>query len=111
MLMGVLHHVADTGEAYVIVERLKSALAPGSYLVINHATNAVYGEASDEGVRHWNQFGKPKITLRSPDEIARFFAGWTILEPGVVSCSQWRPGALDETSPKVDEFGGVAVLG
>ena len=110
MLMGVLHHVADTDEAYVIVDRLKGALAPGSYVVINHATNAVYGEASDEGVRHWNQFGKPKITLRSPDEIARFFAGWTLLEPGVVSCSRWRPGAVDETSPEVDEFGGMAVL-
>ena len=110
MLMGVLHHVADTDEAYVIVDRLKGALAPGSYLVINHATNAVYGEASDEGVRHWNQFGKPKITLRSPDEIVRFFAGWTLLEPGVVSCSRWRPGAVDETSPEVDEFGGMAVL-
>jgi O-methyltransferase involved in polyketide biosynthesis len=110
MLMGVLHHVADTEEAYVIVERLKDALAPGSFLVINHATNAVYGKASDEGVRHWNQFGKPKITLRSPDEIARFFAGWTVLEPGVVSCSRWRPGGVDETSPEVDEFGGVATL-
>ena len=111
MLMGVLHHVADTDEAYAVVDRLKGALAPGSYLVINHATNAVYGEASDEGVRHWNRFGKPKITLRSPDEIARFFAGWTVLKPGVVSCSRWRPGAVDETSLAVDEFGGVAVLG
>jgi S-adenosyl methyltransferase len=111
MLMGVLHHVADTDEAYAVVDRLKGALAPGSYLVINHATNAVYGEASDEGVRHWNRFGKPKITLRSPDEIARFFAGWTVLEPGVVSCSRWRPGVVDETSLEVDEFGGVAVLG
>jgi hypothetical protein len=111
MLMGVLHHVADTADAYAIVERLKGALAPGSHLVINHATNAVHGEASDEGVRNWNQFGKPKITLRSPEEIARFFAGWTVLEPGVVSCSRWRPGAVDETSPEVDEFGGVAVLG
>ncbi|WP_328474883.1 SAM-dependent methyltransferase [Actinoplanes sp. NBC_00393] len=60
-------------------------------------------EASDEGVR--------QITLRSPNEIARFFAGWKVLEPGVVSCSQWRPGAVDETSVEVDEFGGIAVLG
>jgi hypothetical protein len=90
MLTGVPHHVADTEAAYEIVDRLKGALAPGSHLVINHATNAVYGEASDEDVRHWNQFGEPKITLRSPDEIARFFAGRTLLEPGVVSCSRWR---------------------
>jgi hypothetical protein len=110
MLMGVLHHVSDTDMAYAIVDRLKGALAPGSCLVINHATNAVYGDASDEAVRHWNKFGKPKITLRPPDQIARFFAGWTLLEPGVVSCSQWRPGSIDESSAQVDEFGGVAVL-
>jgi O-methyltransferase involved in polyketide biosynthesis len=110
MLMGVLHHVPDTAQAYAIVDRLKAALVPGSYLVINHASNAVYGEASDESVRHWNRFGKPTITLRSPDEITRFFAGWTLLEPGVVSCSRWRPGAADESSAEVDEFGGVAVL-
>jgi O-methyltransferase involved in polyketide biosynthesis len=110
VLMGVLHHVPDTARAYAIVEELKAALVPGSYLVINHASNAVYGEASDESVRHWNKFGKPTITLRSPDEIARFFAGWTLLEPGVVSCARWRPGAVDESSAEVDEFGGVAVL-
>ncbi|MGK5683595.1 SAM-dependent methyltransferase [Actinoplanes sp. URMC 104] len=108
MLMGVLHHVGNTAAAYGIVDRLKAALAPGSFLVINHATNAVFGEASDEGVRHWNQFGKPKITLRSPEQIARFFTGWTLLEPGIVSCSRWRPGATDDSSPEVDEFGGVA---
>jgi hypothetical protein len=108
LLMGVLHHVADTEAAYRIVDRLKDALPDGSYLVINHATNAVYGAASDEGVRHWNQFGKPLITLRSPEQIGRFFAGWSLLAPGVVSCSRWRPGAVDESSVEVDEFGGLA---
>jgi hypothetical protein len=104
----VLHHLPDTTAAYAIVDRLKDRLAPGSYLVINHATNAVYGEASDDGVRHWNQFGKPKITLRSPAEITRFFSGWKLLEPGVVSCSRWRPGTVDLDGTEVDEFAGVA---
>ncbi|MEV4622437.1 SAM-dependent methyltransferase [Asanoa sp. NPDC049573] len=108
MLIGVLHHLPDTTAAYAIVDRLKDHLAPGSYLVINHATNAVYGAASDDGVRHWNQFGKPKITLRSPGEIARFFSGWKLVEPGVVSCAQWQPGTVDLESTEVDEFAGVA---
>jgi hypothetical protein len=88
---------------------LKEGLAPGSYLVINHASNAVHGAASDESVRHWNQFGKPKITLRSPAEIIRFFDGWSLLEPGVVSCARWRPGTVDLSSVEVDEFAGLAV--
>ena len=109
VLMGVLHHVPDTDAAYALVDRLKNGLAAGSYLVINHATNAIYGATSDEAVRHWNRFGKPTITLRPPDEIARFFDGWTLLEPGVVSCARWRPGAVDEDSAEVDEFAGVAI--
>ncbi|NMO53904.1 SAM-dependent methyltransferase [Actinoplanes sp. TBRC 11911] len=111
VLMGVLHHVPDTAAAYEIVDRLKDRLAPGSYLVINHATNAVLGAASDEAVAHYNQFGKPTITLRPPAEIIRFFDGWELLEPGVVSCSRWRPGAVDLDSDEVDEFGGMAHKG
>jgi hypothetical protein len=81
----------------------------GSYLVINHASNAVYGAASDDSVAHWNRFGRPTITLRSPTAIERFFDGWTLQPPGVVSCAQWRPGTIDTDSTPVDEFGGVAV--
>ena len=105
---GVLHHVEDTDEALSIVDRLKDSLPNGSYLVINHATNAVYGDASDDAVRHWNQFGKPTINLRSPDQIRRFFDGFELLEPGVVSCARWRPGFADQDSVEVDEFAGVA---
>jgi hypothetical protein len=108
MLVGVLHHVEDTDEARAIVGRLKDSLPSGSYLVINHATNAVYGDTSDDAVRHWNQFGKPTINLRSPDEIARFFDGFELLAPGVVSCSRWRPGTADQDAVEVDEFAGVA---
>lgn len=107
MLVGVLHHIEDTGAALAIVARLRDSLPAGSYLVVNHATNAVFGPATDDSVRHWNEFGKPSITLRSPAEIARFFDGFELLAPGVVSCSRWRPGHADQDSPEVDEFAGM----
>jgi O-methyltransferase involved in polyketide biosynthesis len=110
MLLGILHHIPDTDEAYSIVQRLMAALTPGSYLVINHSTSAVHGEAMEEAVRHWNQVGTPSMTLRSPQQIARFFAGLDLLTPGVVSCSRWRPdpGPLAAEPDEVDEFCGVA---
>jgi hypothetical protein len=108
MLVGVLHHVERTAEAREIVDRLKLSLPTGSYLVVNHATNAVYGATSDDAVRHWNQFGRPTVTLRPVADIARFFDGFELLPPGVVSCSRWRPGAADADSVEVDEFAGVA---
>ena len=87
-----------------------AALAPGSFLVINHSTSAVHGVAMEEAVRHWNRVGTPPMTLRSLHQIARFFDGLDLVAPGVVSCSRWRP----EPSPgagqpdEVDEFCGVA---
>ena len=65
LLLGVLRHISDTGEAYRIVKRLMAALAPGSFLVINHSTSAVSGAAMEAAVRHWNQVGTPPMTLRS----------------------------------------------
>jgi hypothetical protein len=59
MLLGILHHVPDLDEACSIVRRLAAALAPGSFLVINHSTSAVSGAAMEEAVRHWNQVGTP----------------------------------------------------
>jgi hypothetical protein len=107
LLLGVVHHVTDTDTSYAVVEALVDALPAGSFVVLNHATNAVHGATSDAAVAAWNLRGKPPITLRSPDQIARYFDGLTLLEPGVVSCSRWRnedqfPG------PVVDEFCGVA---
>jgi hypothetical protein len=50
------------------------------------------------------------MTLRSPQQIARFFDGLVLLEPGVVSCSRWRPDPAPEAGQpaEVDEFCGVA---
>ena len=110
MLLGILHRIPDTDLAYSIVRRLTAALAPGSFLAINHSTSAVHGAAMEEAVAHWNQVGTPSMTLRSPQQIARFFDGLDLLEPGVVSCSRWRPALspVGGQPAEVDEFCGVA---
>jgi len=110
MLLGIVHHIPDTDQACSIVQRLTAALAPGSYLAINHSTSAVHGAAMEEAVAHWNRVGTPSMTLRTPQQIARFFDGLDLLEPGVVSCSRWRPdlSPVGGQPPEVDEFCGVA---
>jgi hypothetical protein len=110
MLLGILHHLPDADEPYLIVRHLVSALAPGSFLAINHSTSAVHGAAMEEAVAHWNQVGTPSMTLRTPEQITRFFDGLDLLPPGVVSCSRWRPDLTPAGGqpPEVDEFCGVA---
>jgi O-methyltransferase involved in polyketide biosynthesis len=110
MLLGILHHIPDTGQAYGIVRHLVTVLAPGSFLAINHSTSAVHGAAMEEAVAHWNKVGTPSMTLRTPQQITRFFDRLDLLPPGVVSCSRWRPDLTPAGGQpaEVDEFCGVA---
>jgi hypothetical protein len=108
MLLGILNFITDTDEAHAIVDRLLDALPSGSYLVISHPTAEVDGEAIKDTMRLWNQQGAAPIVARSRQELIRFFDGRELVEPGVVSCSLWRPDCTTLGAPvEVFHFSGV----
>lgn len=109
MLLGIINHIMDTDQAHAIVDRLMDALPSGSYLAIAHPTTEVDAEAMREVVRRWNEGGgTPPVIFRSRQEMIRFFDGTVLLEPGVVSCSLWRPEPNQFGGPaEVYEFGGI----
>lgn len=108
MLLGILNFITDTDEAHAIVDRLMDAFPSGSYLVISHPTEEVDGEAIKETMRLWNKEGAAPIVARSRQELIRFFDGRELLEPGVVSCSLWRPACTPLGVPvEVFHFSGV----
>jgi O-methyltransferase involved in polyketide biosynthesis len=98
MLLGILNFVVDDEEAYAIVDRLLDAVPSGSYMAVVHPTQEVHGEAMAESLRLWNERGGAPIVDRSRQELARFFDRLELLEPGVISCSQWRPDPGDPSS-------------
>jgi len=105
---GVLWHVMDDDEAHAIVSRLVQAMPSGSYLALNHPTLEVTGEKMATAIRYWNEYGTPPGTHRTPAELARFFDGMDLVEPGVVSITRWRPEATTSGEPEeIDQFGGV----
>ena len=107
-MLGVLWHVMDNDEAYAIVSRLVQALPSGSYLALNHPTLEVTGEKMATAIRYWNEYGTPPGTHRTPAELARFFDGMDLVEPGVVSITRWRPETTTSGEPEeIDQFGGV----
>ena len=98
MLLGILNFVIDDDEAHAIVNRLLDAVPSGSYLAVVHPTQEIHGEAMAETKRLWIQRGGAPLVDRSRQELARFFDRLELLEPGVVSCSQWRPDPGDPRS-------------
>jgi hypothetical protein len=106
-LIAILHHITDFDEARSIVTTLMEAVPSGSYLVVSHSTNVIYGATSDEAVARWNKFGKPPVILRSPEQITQLFDGLEVLRPGVVSTPRWRPDVADigaGSTRDVDQF-------
>ena len=104
MLLGILNFITDTDEAHAIVDRLLDALPSGSHLVISHPTAEVDGEAIKETMRLWNKQGAAPIVARSRQELIRFFEGRELWEPGVVSCSRWRPDCSSTLGGPVEVF-------
>jgi O-methyltransferase involved in polyketide biosynthesis len=109
MMLGVLNFVIDNAEAEQIVRRLMDAVPAGSYLVISHPTTEVDAEPMTKAVQFWNQQGSAPMTLRTREELLRFFDGMELLEPGVVTCSRWRPDVVEiDEIVDVTQFGGAA---
>ncbi|MDQ3901277.1 MAG: SAM-dependent methyltransferase, partial [Actinomycetota bacterium] len=108
MLLGIMEHIADDEAACGIVNRLLDPLPSGSYLVLSDPTTDIGGEAMRESIRLWNENATPPITPRTHQQIARFFEGLELLEPGIVSVSLWRPDPGDLGRPvQVGNIGGV----
>ncbi|HEV2375039.1 MAG TPA: SAM-dependent methyltransferase [Streptosporangiaceae bacterium] len=95
MLLGVLNFVLGDDEGYTIVRRLMDALPSGSYLAVTHPTSEIDAERYLPTVDHWNKYGEPKMRTRTRAEIACFFDGLELLDPGVVMFMEWRPETID----------------
>jgi hypothetical protein len=92
LLVSLLHFIPDTSEARQLVQHLREAVAPGSYMVISHA-GMEYEEAKrwlDRAVQAYSRSTTP-ITPRTRAEIASFFEGLELVEPGLVDVPLWRP--------------------
>lgn len=90
LLAAVLHFIRDDDDPYGIVGTLKSAMAPGSYLVISHVTQDGVSREENEGGQLVYQKASAPVVPRRHDEVLRFFDGMELIDPGLVSISQWR---------------------
>jgi hypothetical protein len=108
MVLNILGHIGDLGEARSIVKRLMDALPSGSYLAIEDGTDVV-SETLSESMRNYAESGAVPYNLRKPEEIASFFDGLELVEPGIVSVPRWRPrlASGEDLPAELDEFGGV----
>lgn len=94
LLVAVLHFVGDErGPAGIVADYL-DALAPGSHLVISHATADGPPGAAD--LREVYSRSAAPMRMRSREEITALFGTLRVLEPGIVRLPLWRPDSPED---------------
>jgi heme exporter protein D len=89
-VVALLHFVPDEDDAYGIVRRLMEPLAPGSHLVLTHATPDFAPDHVGQIVEIYRRQGT-ELQPRTKDEIAGFFDGLDLVDPGLVLAPDWHP--------------------
>jgi SAM-dependent methyltransferase len=93
LMVAVLHFVPDRDDPHRIVARYRDAVAAGSYLVISHAAASEDEQApagADAATAAYSRT-VTEATLRTRAQVTGLFAGFDLVDPGVVYVTQWRP--------------------
>jgi hypothetical protein len=105
VLVAILHFVTEAESASSIVKAFREAMAPGSYLILSHATStgsdpnlvacfeSVYAGATSPAV------------FRTEEQVSSLFDGLTLVEPGLVDVQDWPKRNGSRTDVRV--LGGV----
>ena len=104
MLVAVVHFLPDEEHPAEVIATLRDALAPGSVVVITHATlENGPAAAGQRGVQQAYQRTNTPLLMRTAAELEPFFDGFEIVEPGIVPLPFWRPDTphTDEDDPSV----------
>ncbi|TCB96863.1 SAM-dependent methyltransferase [Micromonospora zingiberis] len=104
MFMGVMGYEPDLDVVRSIVGRVMAATPSGSHLVLWDGTDT--SPAVVSGAERLAQSGGVPYLLRSPEQLASCFEGLTMVPPGLVPITLWRPDDADAQA--IDAYGAVA---
>jgi len=92
-MLAILHSIPDTDDPYAIVATVLDAVPAGSYLAISHAGAELLDRRAQQGVLGtWSGKVQQELIYRSREQVARFFEGTELVDPGLVPVEEWRPG-------------------
>jgi hypothetical protein len=112
LLVALIHFVPEDAVAKHIVRTLRDALAPGSYIVITHATTERIEADDRQDIEQLYRGASSPFHFRTREQIAALFENLDLVEPGLVYIPLWRPeGADDLLVDEPDRSNGYAGVG
>jgi len=108
VLMIAMVHFLTVEERASVMGRLRDALAPGSHLTATHVTTDGKPAEAVAQIEAVYATTPTPIYFRDSAEIGRFFDGFDLVEPGLVTLDHWHPDPADPApEPTGWLYGGV----
>ncbi|MEV6752594.1 SAM-dependent methyltransferase [Streptomyces sp. NPDC051214] len=105
-LIALMHFLPDDQDPYGIVRTLVDALPSGSHLVLSHASSDIFPELAAQVTAEYAK-GGIKLGFRDRAEVARFFDGLDLVDPGLVTATEWFRG---DARPEAEDSGIYAAV-
>lgn len=84
--------IPDSDDPHGIVARLAGAVPPGSYLAVSHMGSDLLDRETADGLEDITErMIQQDFTFRSRAQVARFFEGMDLVDPGLVRVEEWHP--------------------
>jgi S-adenosyl methyltransferase len=106
LLVAIVHFLTDRDDPGRNIATLRDAMPPGSYLALSHGTADFHppGTARRAG-QAYDKAAAP-LVLRTRAQVAAFFDGFDLIEPGLVQAPLWRP---DGTPPRPKDLTKIGI--
>lgn len=110
LAVAILHAIPDADDPRDLVAAYRDVCVPGSYLALSHLSPVSFDSNERDAVREILDQTPTPVTMRDRDQIAAMTAGYTLVDPGLVLLSEWRPDANTPELPP-EATNGYAALG
>jgi hypothetical protein len=91
LFVAVLHFITDAERPHHAVAAFRDHVPPGSCIVVSHITSEGMGPDTMTTIRDAYREATAPAVFRDTNEIRAFFNELSLVEPGLVEPSQWRP--------------------
>ena len=109
-MLAILQAIPAADDPHAIVATLLDAVPSGSYLAISHPSSDFLDQETQQGIGDsWNGRVQQQFTFRGRDQVAQFFAGTDLIDPGLVLVEEWHPepGTVVAAAAKSAMWGAV----
>lgn len=91
LALTVLHYLSPGQDPAGVMRRYGSAMVPGSHLAISHSASDFTMVPMDDAIAEMRRSSAEDFYPRTHAQVLELFAGFELVEPGLVTTSRWRP--------------------